>query len=363
MDADMMMTDAYALAPRDGLAVAAPAPRAEFGAPVPRKATESKQSNRLLVYDGVVAILVENIDTAMRQVRKLVEDANGYMQSVHDSVIVFKIPAPMFETVLALVEAEGEVTFKNIVGEDVTDRMRDLGIRLKNAEQVRDRLAALLDRAEKVEDALKIETELGRITESIELLKGQMRVLEDRIAFSTLTVKLNSPLPQQTVKQQIPFPWVVELGEDLASGNRKTRGYHCTDVRRRLRFDLPELFAKYEQVHNRTRATSADGVLLKVAQHDNVDGGTLAFWTSFIRQALAARRAIAIKNETPISIGRKGAGVVLSGTKDIGGESYGYMVAVVRTEKHVLAYEAWGQAAEFEKSKKAILKSMATVKP
>ena len=356
------MADAYALAPRDGLAVATPAPGGEFGTPVLPEATESKQNKRLLVYDGVVALLVENIDTSMRQVRKLVEDAGGYMQSMHDSTIVFKIPAAKFEETLTSMSALGEVTYKNIVGEDITDRMRDLGIRLKNAEQIRDRLAALLEKAEDVEDALKIETELGRVTETIELLKGQVRVLENRIAFSTLTVKLNSPLPQQTVKQSIPFPWVLALGGDMVSGSRSSSRYYGSRGWRHLRFDTPKSFAKYEETETRTRATSADGVLVKVERHDNVDGGDLTFWTTFIRQALGSRRAIHVDRVDELDIRRGKKGMVLSGRKDVGGKPYRYIVAVTCTDKHVVTYEAWGETEPLGRAEGAIRESISTIR-
>ena len=318
--------------------------------------------DRLVIYYGSVALLVESIAEQMDRMLVLVKEAGGYMQSLNDKVVVVKIPAAQFGDVVARIERLGEVTHKNIVGEDVTDQMRDFQIRLKNAEQIRDRLAALLDRAEKVEDALKIERELGRVTEGIELLKGQIQMIANRIAFSTLTVTFNSPLPQQTVKQEIPFPWVLQLGGDMVTGSRGRSRYHSAKSRRRVKFDLPESFAKYEEDHYRTRAMSADGVFLKVERHDNVEGGDLTFWTTFIKRALAARRALRVTDAADIEIHGGKAGVMLSAAKEIGAKPHRYLVAVTQTDKYVVTYEAWGPAEAFKNAETAIRKSVMTVR-
>jgi hypothetical protein len=343
-----------------GLSMATPAPpvRNEIA---PKDSNSGVTRNRQIVYDGVIALLVDSISEKMARTREIVEAVDGYMQTIQNGVIVFKIPAAVFEETLRRIEALGEVSYKNVVGEDITDKMRDLGIRLKNAEQIRDRLAALLERADKVEDALKIERELGRVTESIELLKGTLRVLENRIAFSTLTVKFNSPLPQQTVKQKIPFPWVLKLGGDMVAGGGSSF-YYDRRSSRHLKFDLPVSFAKYEESRSLTRATSADGVLIKVERHVNVDGGDLAFWTTYIRQALATRRAIRVDDETAITISRGQSGCILSGSKEIGGTPYGYKVAITQTDKYVLTYEAWGPVEELKGSEAAIKKSISTLR-
>jgi hypothetical protein len=355
----VMMGDADEI-DSSGLTLASPAPQAEHDI-IPKQARVDVTQTRQMVYDGVIALLVDSISEKMDRTREIVEAADGYMQSIQNGVIVFKIPAAAFEDALRNIEALGEVSYKNIVGEDITDKMRDLGIRLKNAEQIRDRLAALLERAEKVEDALKIERELGRVTESIELLKGTLRVLENRIAFSTLTVKFNSPLPQQTVKQKIPFPWVLKLGGDMVAGGGPNFYYNRRSSRH-LKFDLPVSFAKYEESRNLTRATSADGVLIKVERHANVDGGDLTFWKKYIRQALAARRAIRIPDERLLETRRGEDTVILLGRKDIGGEPYGYIIAIMQTDKYVLTYEAWGPAEVLKLCESTIEKSILTVR-
>jgi hypothetical protein len=98
---------------------------------------------------------------------------------------------------------------------DVSDEVRDVRIRLRNAVEMRDRLAELLARAETVPDSLTIERELERLTQTIEQLRGVLRGLEDRITYSTITVRFQPIRVDQQVPRErfrLPFPWLDELG-------------------------------------------------------------------------------------------------------------------------------------------------------
>ncbi|MFU8807393.1 MAG: DUF4349 domain-containing protein, partial [Bradymonadaceae bacterium] len=97
---------------------------------------------------------------------------------------------------------------------DVSEEVRDLDIRLRNAMEVRGRLQDLLLQAEKVEDALAIEAELERITLEIERILGSLRSLEDRIRYSTIEMLFRPKHTQQTVQKDymLPFRWLNELG-------------------------------------------------------------------------------------------------------------------------------------------------------
>jgi len=128
---------------------------------------------RLVVYNAVANVVVQNISQSIAQLKSSVAAMGGYMQQMTSNSITLKVPVKRFMDALTEVEKLGEVTHKDIKGTDVTEQMRDLNIRLANAENVLGRLTKLLERADKVEDAIKIEKELERITETIELLKGK----------------------------------------------------------------------------------------------------------------------------------------------------------------------------------------------
>ena len=326
---------------------------------LPSPATDPAQTRRVMIYNAVMSLVVEDIQRTVETIRNEAEAVGGYMQAMDATSITDKVPAGVLRQVIAAVEKLGQVTRKEIKGSDVTDEMRDLRIRLQNAQEVRKRLVALLERADKVEDALKVERELERVTETIELLKGRIRALENKVAYSTLTVHLNSPLPQHVIKEEVPFPWVRELAGDMLKGR-------VTEVRTRTRgrsvdFEPPESFAKYHEADYLTRATSAEGVLLKVQRHRNVEGADLAFWTTLIKRSLTAKHAIAITQVRDTTIQDNVEAKIIDGVKEIGGEDYSYLVAVAQTDDYVYTYEAWGPSQEFAKARESVESSIASM--
>ena len=320
------------------------------------------RGERIMIYNAELSLVVNDISAVEGAIERDLKPLGAYMQSMDGRTIVMKVPAARFEEAIAIVEKLGELTNKVVMGEDVTEQMRDLGIRLKSALEVRDRLAKLLDQAQKMEDALKIEKELERVTETIELLKGKIRFLETNVAFSTLTVKLNSPLPQRSMEMEIPFPWVRDLGAEIGTG--QTGQPDVPWLGSGVSFDLPAGFIKYVERDDTTRAMSGDGVLILAGRHENFRGGSAEFWTPFIRRALTAGRAIALKDEPQeIKLKSGAVAICMTGSKSIGPKQYGYLLALIPLKSYVCTFEAWGEADAFEAQKAKLMEAIDSLRP
>ncbi|HUT32362.1 MAG TPA: DUF4349 domain-containing protein [Planctomycetota bacterium] len=307
---------------------------------------DPERSQRLVVYNAVVRLVVERLTDSLQQIKTMAEGMGGYMQEMSGTSITVKVPANKFHEAVAAVEKLGEVVAKEIKGTDVTEQVRDLRIRLQNDEALRQRLLKLLEKSDKVEDTLKVERELTRVTESIELIKGKLQYVESQVAFSTLTVHVNSPLPQRQLETEIPFAWVRELGSDLTRGTagRTSRGLGPL---RGIKLRLPDAYIKYYEDADETRAMSADEVLVRLRRHENYKGGDLEFWATLVRRALVAQRAFALKEPSDLRLRTGVAARVLAGSKEIGGKPYGYLIAVIARKGHVYTFEAWGPQEKF----------------
>ncbi|MFN6194336.1 MAG: DUF4349 domain-containing protein, partial [Planctomycetota bacterium] len=94
--------------------------------------------------------------------------------------------------------------------------------RLDTARKARDRLLEVLQKAEKVEDILKVEAELRRLTEEIERMEGRRKFLSDQVALATLTATFQAiaqaPPPPPRPKQRSRFPWVNRVGAESMMG-------------------------------------------------------------------------------------------------------------------------------------------------
>jgi hypothetical protein len=328
--------------------------------PAQKPEIDPAQIQRHVVYNAVINIVVERISGSLNQIKTTVTNMGGYMQEMSSNSITLKVPAGKLQDAIAEVEKLGEVTLKDIKGTDVTEEMRDLNIRLRNAEQVRDRLIKLLDRAEKVEEALKIEKELERITETIELLKGKITYFQNKVAFSTLTIHFNSPLPQDNITTGTPFHWVHRLGCELTRPVN-TQTYQSKFFSPKPVFTLPDGYIKYFQDKNLTRAMSADGVMIHLHKEKNYTGGSVKFWASLVRRVLVEQKVIHIDKKLELKIKNKNDAVLFAGHKQIGTKQHGYIIALATTKRNIYVFEAWGPLQEFDKDRSKLenaIKSM-----
>ncbi|MHC4623059.1 MAG: DUF4349 domain-containing protein [Planctomycetota bacterium] len=312
--------------------------------------TNPARTERLVVYNAVMKVVVERIYESMDRIKTAVADMGGYMQEMDSRSMTFKVPADKFQNAIAEVEKLGEVTQKDIKGTDVTEEMRDLNIRLQNAEQLRQRLLKLFERADKVEDALRIERELARVTETIELLKGKIAYLKNSVAFCTLTVHFNSPVPQEDISIKTPFRWVHALGSGLISPDVEYP-YQSGSFGHRALFDLPKGYIRYFDDGHRTRAMSAAGIRIYAHKEKNYKGGDIDFWAPLVRRVLTEQKVVHISSEQELGLHKKRVARLLIGSKQIGSKQYGYMVGTVVSKKHIYIFEAWGALDEFNKDR------------
>lgn len=354
--------------PLDGLAMrvkaAAPIPAESAGTAEGLKAPpmDPARAGRLVVYNAELYVVVANISDALNRAKAVATAMGGYLQAMDADSITVKVPATKFDDAIAAMEKLGEVTRKEIKGTDVTEQMQDLQIRLKNAKDMRERLSDLLKRAEKVEDALKIEKELERVAGEVELLEGKIQYLETNVAFSTLTVHVNSPVPQReiTPEARAPIAWIRGVATDMLRGygGEVYTGFNWWNE---VSFKLPESYALYYEKDWVTRAMSADGVFLLVERHENFKGGDVKFWSEIIRRELAEQKSILISEESDIRMRHNVPARLITGKKEIAGKVYGYMIAIGARTSYVYTYEAWGPETLLANQRDALQKSMESV--
>jgi hypothetical protein len=170
------------------------------------------EADRLVIYNGSLILQVPEPEEVEKNITALAKDLHGWVQRIDGLRITVRVPAPRFDDAFAQIALWGQVVARRVTGNDVTDPFRDLKIRLENSERLRARLAAILEQAKTVMDALAVEKELARVTEEIERLKGALAQMQDQISYSTLSVELVRSMPSRPGAPGFPFRWVRELG-------------------------------------------------------------------------------------------------------------------------------------------------------
>ena len=179
-------------------------------------------SMHMIIKNAEIKLLVTDTDIAIDRATQVVGDAGGYIvssrvwsQPHYDgknykyAAITIGIPVQEFEHTLSRLRGLSvQVLDETASGEDVTNQFVDLQSQLTNLEATRERIKMFLDSAKTVDEALRINQELSVIESQIEQIKGQMNYLEDRSAYSTITINLEPELPElEPVVTPTPNPW------------------------------------------------------------------------------------------------------------------------------------------------------------
>ncbi len=184
--------------------------------PEERKAAgdTDQPKDRKMVYSASLQVRVSSIEDAVQRLLARVRQLEGYLALRNNNVLTCRIPAGSFTTLVEEVKGYGVVLQESMQAQDVTKQHVDLTIRLENAETARKRLLSLLEKATKVEDILKIEEQLTRLTETIERIKGELKYLNEQIAYSLVSVGFQSSSPSTTPRRRARsrFDWINQVG-------------------------------------------------------------------------------------------------------------------------------------------------------
>lgn len=148
-----------------------------------------------------VADLVQNVALGMGgEVTSVSQSGRGEDRS---ATVTVRVPNERFQDALNQIKSmpDVDVLRVQVTGEDRTEQFIDLDARLKAKQAEEQRYLALLARADKIDDILRIDQVLANVRAQIEQLQGQLNALKSRSSLATITVSVGplrpvSPLPQ-----------------------------------------------------------------------------------------------------------------------------------------------------------------------
>ncbi|HET6822574.1 MAG TPA: DUF4349 domain-containing protein [Anaerolineales bacterium] len=182
--------------------------------------TVIERSNRMIIKNADVRLMVKDTDVAIDRATQIIGDAGGYIvssrvwyqdyygNSLKYAAVTIGVPVDEFErTLVKLRDLAVRVVDEVASGDDVTEQYVDLQSQLTNLEATRARIQEFLQDAKTVDEALRINQELANIEAQIEQIKGRMNYLNDRSAFSTLTINFEPEFPVLTpTPTPTPYP-------------------------------------------------------------------------------------------------------------------------------------------------------------
>ena len=158
-------------------------------------------SERQVISQASLTVEVEDVGTAITELRAFVESVGGFIEHVATTdgpqpgrgSATIRVPAEQFNHTIDRIEAFGEVLGQSLGQTDVTGDAIDLAAQLRSERSAEASLLKLLDRAVSVSDVLTVERELGRVRANVERLQGQLDFIERSVALATITVTFALP--------------------------------------------------------------------------------------------------------------------------------------------------------------------------
>lgn len=187
---------------RDGYAppaapMATPAPAFESA---PGQSTGSTAvGDKLIIKTGSISMVVKDVQETLAAITYMANGFNGFVANTSTGLknekllatIAIKVPADKFEaTMESLRKMAVEPPTESTSGQDVSEEYADLEAQLRNLQATEKQLLALLDRAQTVDETLKVYNQLTNIRGQIERLQGRMQYLQKSAAMSTITISL-----------------------------------------------------------------------------------------------------------------------------------------------------------------------------
>ena len=183
---------------------------------------------RKMIHRAELELETTDFDQAVADLADLTERMGGYYESstVADrgsdyrwANYTIRVPADQYSAFLDQTGTLCHETWRNTTQDDVSEAYYDVQGRLTTQRVKLERLQALLEQAENMEDIITIESAISETQESIDRLSGSLQHYDSMVDYATVYITLNEVYQLSTV-QETPAGFAQRLGNAFASGWR-----------------------------------------------------------------------------------------------------------------------------------------------
>lgn len=138
-------------------------------------------------------------DETWNTVQQKVTELGGYVESSESSgqegdrwcSLTLRIPADQAETFLTALGEAGTIVYQSSATENVTLTYTDVQSHIDALKTEQETLMRLMEEADQLKDVLSIQSYLTDVRYELDSYESQMRVLENRVSYSTITVNID----------------------------------------------------------------------------------------------------------------------------------------------------------------------------
>jgi hypothetical protein len=169
-----------------------------------RLATIPAASDRKIIRNAELNLEAEDPENAQRRITAIAESKGGFvvesqqsssdLQATRDIVLMsVRVPSDRFaETLDEIRKTASRVVVETVKGEDVTEEFVDIEAQLKAKRALEEQFMSIMKRANTVDDALSVQSQLAEVRSVIERIEGRKRFLENQSSLSTIKLRLQT---------------------------------------------------------------------------------------------------------------------------------------------------------------------------
>lgn len=202
----------------DGYAGAGPmsAPIPEAGEAFAMKAADSAKDAEKIIRTVQMELSTRNFDADYEAIHQALLKAGGRVESANlytayndlrTAYLILRVPGSQLNPLTEAVKGIGRMVNFSESSEDISESYADTENRLATQQTKMDRLQVLLSKADTVEDLIAIESGISDTQYEIDRLTGQLRGMDSKVDYSTLTLTLSELSALETSQTKDETLW------------------------------------------------------------------------------------------------------------------------------------------------------------
>jgi uncharacterized protein DUF4349 len=158
-------------------------------------------SGRMVIQNSHLSLVVKNVSQSLKAIKDYVEDLDGFLVNSNisrpeeggDGSITLRVPAKNIDQALTYFQQQAiKVVSLNLQGSDVTDQYEDNEAKLIILRSNKARFEQIMDKAEKVDEILRVQREVFNLQSQIDSIIGRQRALEKNSNMAKITIYLST---------------------------------------------------------------------------------------------------------------------------------------------------------------------------
>ncbi len=208
----------------------------------------ASDSPRQVVHKSILELQTPEVRNTYLKILLLPSQASG--EFIQDSALAggdpptsanltLRITSARLPAVLQQLRELGKITSETSTGEDVTDRLIDLGARLRNEERIEKELLELIETRKDalLKDILDVREHLARVRGTIEQLRAQQAAAEKAVSLATILIVIRAA--PEAPKPPPPEAGFTDRLSDAAADGLKSAGNSVISLSRGVIAGLP----------------------------------------------------------------------------------------------------------------------------